>query len=254
MKPAENHISANELQCFLADYAAHLLGCGATCIRIEKNVMRMAHRYGMEVNINIMPSYVEILTSELFIVRKVKPHGISFSINASLSRLSWEVADRKIDFPETLERFERIVATPPTPPMRVLLLASLANASFCRLFGGDLVAMAVVFVATVAGFRLRQILLRRHIDLRVAVVLASFFSATLSACCHIFNLGTTPEIALGTSVLYLVPGVPYINAVTDMIDKHYLCAFSRFMDALVLTVCLTAGLCLGIVILGLNIF
>lgn len=251
--PLRDSIPENELQAFLADYAAHLLGCAATCIRIEKNVKRMAEYYGMEVNINIMPTYVEILTPQSFMVRKVKPHGISFSINASLSRLSWEVADGKLSFKETLERFQSIVATPPTPPMRVLLLASLANASFCRLFGGDIVAMLVVFVATLAGFRLRQILLKRHIDLRVAVVLASFFSATLSACCYVFNLGGTPEIALGTSVLYLVPGVPYINAVTDMIDKHYLCAFSRFMDALILTVCLTAGLSLGIVILGLHL-
>ena len=68
------------------------------------------------------------------------------------------------------------------------------------------------------------------------------------------RLGTTPEIALGTSVLYLIPGVPYINAISDIIGRHYLCALSRFMDACVLTCCLSAGLCIGMFILGLNWF
>ena len=69
-----------------------------------------------------------------------------------------------------------------------------------------------------------------------------------------FGIGSTPEIALGTSVLYLIPGVPYINAVSDMIDRHYLCAFSRFADAVVLTACLSAGLCGGMLVLGLRWF
>ncbi len=69
-----------------------------------------------------------------------------------------------------------------------------------------------------------------------------------------FGWGTTPEIALGTSVLYLIPGVPYINAISDIIGRHYLCALSRFMDACVLTCCLSAGLCIGMFILGLNWF
>ena len=91
-------------------------------------------------------------------------------------------------------------------------------------------------------------------DIRLAFLCASFFSATISAGGHIFEIGSTPEIALGTSVLYLIPGVPYINAVSDMIDRHYLCGFSRFIDALVLTACLSAGLCAGMFILGLKWF
>ena len=75
----------------------------------------------------------------------------------------------------------------------------------------------------------------------------------LSAGCHLFGWGDTPEIALGSSVLYLVPGIPYINSVSDMLGGHYLCAFSRLMNGVVLTVCLSLGLICGLLILNLDI-
>lgn len=249
-----------ETAVFLADYASLLSGCGATCIRIEKNTRRMAAAFGMEFDISIMPThlYVSVWSDKesdaAVVVRKTAACGISFNLNARLSRLSWEVADKRLALAVAVERLGRIRKTRPTEKREVLLLTSLANASFCRLFGGDAIAMAMVFASTLAGYRLKQIMLEEKRDVRLTFLCASFFSAALSAGGHVFHIGTTPEIALGTSVLYLIPGVPYINAVSDMIYKHYLCAFSRFMDAAVLTACLSAGLCAGMLLLGLKWF
>ena len=84
--------------------------------------------------------------------------------------------------------------------------------------------------------------------------MCSFISAVISTSGYIFGWGTTPDLALGTSVLYLVPGVHYINSISDLLDGHYLTAFSRFMMAMMLTVCLSLGLTGGILIMNLNIF
>ena len=249
-----------DIAAFLADYASLLSGCGATCIRIEKNTRRLAEAFDVRFDISIMPTHIYVtiwrsdVAESVVAVRKVTGHGINFNINAKLSRLSWEVADNHIDLSTTMSRFAEICHTVPTGKMEVLLLASLANAAFCRLFGGDLIAMLIVFISTAAGYRLKQIMLEDRRDVRLTFVCSSFFSAALSAAGHIFNIGATPEIAVSTSVLYLIPGVPYINAVSDMIYRHYLCAFSRFMDAAILTVCLSVGLCAGLFMLGLKWF
>lgn len=256
--PAQADI--RRIASFLAEYASWLAGCGATCIRIEKNTRRMAGAFGVGFDISIMPAHVYVsvwdknMTDRSVTVNKTTGKGISFDLNAKLSRLSWEVADNRLDFAGAVSRFEKIKETRPTGKYEVLVLTSLANASFCRLFGGDAIAMLIVFISTLAGYRLKQIMLDDGRDIRLAFLCASFFSATISAGGHIFEIGSTPEIALGTSVLYLIPGVPYINAVSDMIDRHYLCGFSRFIDALVLTACLSAGLCAGMFILGLKWF
>lgn len=245
---------------FLAEYTAWLWGCGATAIRIEKNVWRMAEAFGLEVAVALLPHHIELTlracgTGErTVVIRKMAACGISFDINTRLSRLSWEVADRKIGFREACRRFDQIKETKPTAWWETLLLASLANASFCRLFGGDAVAMAVVFAATLAGFYLKQIMLRNHADVRVTFFCCAFFSAAISVGAEIFKWGDTPDIAIATSVLYLIPGVPYINAASDLIDRHYLCAFGRFCDACVLTAALSAGLATALLLLGIDLF
>lgn len=249
---------AHKIATFLADYAALLYGCGATCIRTEKNTRRMAEAFGMECDISIMPTHIYISVWRKqpadtgMAIRKTIGCGINFNLNARLSRLSWEVADKQLDFATAVERLERIRETKPTGKYEVLLLTSLANASFCRLFGGDWIAMLIVFLSTLAGYKVKQIMLEDKRDVRLTFLCASFFSSALSAGGHIFQIGTTPEVALGTSVLYLIPGVPYINAISDMLDRHYLCAFSRFMDAAVLTACLSVGLCAGMFLLELK--
>lgn len=245
---------------FLAEYAALLLGCGSTCIRIEKNTKRIAEAFGVNLDIFIMPAHVSVSVwssdrkGAVMAQRKTASCGISFDLNTRLSQLSWEIADHNLDFPTAVAHFESIKATKPTGKWEVLILTSLANSAFCRLFGGDWFAMLIVLVSTLAGYRLKQILLEDGCDIRLTFLCASFFSASISAGGHIFNIGTTPELAIGTSVLYLIPGVPYINSVSDMIYRHYLCAFSRFLDAAVLTACLSAGLCVGMLILGLRWF
>lgn len=245
---------------FLAEYASLLSGCGATCIRIEKNTRRLADAFGVGLDISIMPTHVYVSVwdgnpaKSVVAFRKTSPCGISFNLNARLSRLSWEVSDNNLGLTAAVERFERISRTKPTGKWETLFLTGVANASFCRLFGGDVIAMLIVFISTIAGYRLKQIMLEDKRDIRLTFLCASFFSAALSAGGHIFNIGTTPEIALGTSVLYLIPGVPYINSVSDLIYRHYLCGFSRFLDAVVLTVCLSVGLCAGMLLLGLKWF
>ncbi len=253
-------LSVDEVGEFLAEYTAWLWGSGSTAIRIEKNVGRMAKTFGCEMDVALLPRHIELaigasLTGErTVIIRKMAACGISFDINTRLSRLSWEIADGKIGFEEASRRFERIKEVSPTNRWEVLMLASLANASFCRLFGGDLAAMCVVFAATCAGFYLKQIMLGNRADVRLTFFCCAFFSAAISVGAELFRWGGTPEIAIATSVLYLIPGVPYINAASDLIDRHYLCAFGRFCDACVLTACLSAGLASALLLLGMDLF
>lgn len=245
---------------FLADYTSWLFGSGATVIRIKRNVERMSRTFGVVTCVTVMPRHVELsvqfpdVAGQRLFVAPIAACGINFTINTDLSRLSWKIADNDLDITTSRELFDHIISTPPEGKRWIPLLASLANASFCRLFGGDATAMLVVFVATLLGFWLKNRMLGTGKDNRLTFICCSFVSASVCAGATIFGWGATPEIAMATSVLYLIPGVPYISAASDLIDRHYLCAFSRFMDALVLTVCLSVGLCAAIAIFHINYF
>lgn len=252
--------TAQTLCAFLAEYASELFSSGATCIRMERNVRRIAAAYGKSAEIAIFPRHLHITVSEpdsIEVVTSIvamREAPISFQINTQLSRLSWDVADSNLTFGHMVREFQQILRSPGTPRWLVLLLASLANASFCRLFGGDFVAMTVVAIATFAGLSLKQMLTEKKTDFRLTVMICAFVSSILAAADTLFSLGTTPDITIGTSVLYLVPGIPFINSFCDMLDRHYICAFGRLMNAIVITACLSAGLCLGMFAMNVGMF
>lgn len=258
--PTHREKCARELCAFLARYSSALFRSGSTCIRLEKNVSRMARAFGMTAEMSVLPRHIHITVrddeyKEIYTtVATIGDGPISFATNTSLSRLSWDVADGKIGFEEATSEFDSIMKPEMVPGLWLPAVVGLANAAFCRLFGGDIAAMGVVFCAAFAGFMIKQVLAEKRTDIRLAVIICSFVSAVIASGASLFSLGSTPDTAVGTSVLYLVPGIPFINSFCDMIDRHYLCAFGRLMNAVVITCCLSLGLCAGMLFMNIGMF
>ena len=99
MKHSHPTFPVNKTSTFIAEYAAWLYGCGATCTRIRENVARIAKKWNITCQLLIMPGSVELMvfdptTNQSSVVIKRAPHtGISFYKNTYLSRLSWNIAD-----------------------------------------------------------------------------------------------------------------------------------------------------------------
>lgn len=250
--------SVREACEFLSEYAVVLFGSGATCIRLEKNMCRIAESFGMEVAFSVLPQHIHITLKrgeEVFTsVVTIRALPISFAKIASLSKLSWQISDRRIDFECAVATLNRIKHERVIKKWELILLVSLANAAFCRLFNGDIIAMSIVFIATLTGFIFKLEMARRHFDVRIIVFVCALVSSVIASLDGFFSLGTTPGIAIGTSVLYLIPGIPFINSFCDLIGKHYLCAFGRALNAAVLCLCLSAGLSLGLFLMHNGMF
>lgn len=234
-----------ELVDFLSTYAAFLLSSGATALRVEKNVGRIAAHYQKELILTVMPRHIELMlregSTQAFRLVGWK-RGINFFAITKLSRLSWRVIEEGLNVCQAKALMEEVKARKRLPIPMVTVMAGLANASFCRLFEGDYWAMLFVFLATVCGFYTRHKLVNSlGIDMRIGTLIVACLSAIISCGSYIYHLGTTPETALATSVLYLVPGVPYINAFSDYISGHHICAQSWMISALETTVCLGTG-------------
>lgn len=240
---------------FLGDYAGHLLGCGVHTSRVVRNAARIAESFGMDVTITTLMRTMTVSVKSKDIVVNENgecesaytivldvPHGpILFAHNANLSALSWDAFDQKLSLDVLRERFDKIKALPLLNPWLVLLLASIANMSFCKLFGGGPVAMAIVFGATAVGFRCRQLLMKWKVNHYIVFILSAFVASML--CASSFTL--TPadsEIVMVTSVLFLIPGVPLVNGVIDIIEGFTLAGVARLIKALLLILSLAVGL------------
>jgi uncharacterized membrane protein YjjP (DUF1212 family) len=257
-KPIDH--TEQEVCDFLLKYAAYLLGCGATCIRLEKNVQRIAEAYGKNADITIMPRHIHLTISnkdrsEAITSTSTVPHvPIDYDMNTSLSEISWNIADGKMNLQQAEAAFDDILKRKPQNKLLVTLLVAAATAGFCGIFGGDLTSLLIIFCSTFAGYSLKYFLLGKHVDARVVWILCAFVSTVLAAGDFLFNLSTTPQITVSTSVLYLTPGIIFLNSFSDLLNKHYICAYSRLVDAFMFTCCLSLGLCVALMLMQVGMF
>jgi uncharacterized membrane protein YjjP (DUF1212 family) len=231
---------------FIAEYAVCLLGCGVHTSRVMRNSRRIGESFGLMLAMATFHKSIVMTVHDLksgYVrteVVDIPSLPISFEYNSELSSLSWEAFDKHLPLDVLRDRFEAIRSAKKMPAHLILLLVGLANASFCRLFEGDWLSVGIVFVATLAGFFVRQVMQRRGIN-HFIVFSASAFVASMCASTALL-CSATADIAIATSVLYLIPGVPFINGIIDIVEGHALTGCSRLIDAFLLVISIAVGL------------
>jgi len=239
----------NEVVDFLCEYASRLLSCGVHTSRVVRNTQRIAHSQNMWVTLEIFRSHITLTASirgtNHYVTRlvEVPKAPISFSRNSALSSLSWIAYDNDPSLDELKEKYQQILEKPKLSPYLVLLLVALANMSFCKLFGGNPMAMAIVFLGTALGFFLKQKMGQWKSNTFSTFILSAFVASVF--CATVANYFLNPEqtvIAMSTSVLYLIPGVPLVNGVIDIIEGHIMIGASRLIDAMLLIFSIAVGL------------
>ena len=252
------HENLKDTAIFLAEYAATMMAVGAQTSRIQLNTVRMARSFGYHINLLIFPKTLSITLLDTdhnrsyTYIKKTPAMALNFKANMKLSALSWRAFDQKLPLKELWRIFKMIVKEKRESRWVVLLLAALANACFCRLFDGNITSMAIVFMATLAGFLVRQELTRRGVNHLAVFALCAFVSTMIGVTDYLYFHGGTEDISLGTSMLYLVPGVPLINGVMDIIDGHALDGIARLTNACLLIICIAVGLSATVVIFDVD--
>ncbi|MCI1647115.1 MAG: threonine/serine exporter family protein [Bacteroides sp.] len=231
---------------FLLEYANRLMGSGVHTSRVIRNTRRIGKSLDVDVKMSLFQktmvmSVCDNESQEVYNEVTIIPaFPISFELNSELSALSWDACDNHLSLDALWEKYKYIISRPKMDPLCVLFLVGFANASFCALFGGDWTARIIVFSATLIGFYTKQAMQKRKINHYIIFVVSAFI-ASLTASSAL-TLNTTAEIAIATSVLYLVPGVPLLNGVIDIVEGHVLTGCTRLIQALLLVLCISVGL------------
>ncbi len=253
-KKKENLLEVGE---FIAEYASHLMGCGVHTSRVIRNSKRIGESFGYTAQLSI---FQKSMTLSLYDKQTHEHYNevvetpslpINFEQNSELSALSWETYDNHLPLSILKKKYERIISKPAINPFTVLALVSCANASFCKLFGGDWYSVGIVFLATAAGFFLKQRLSLTILNHYIIFIVSAFVASLCASTTLLFN--TTSDIAMATSVLFLVPGVPLINGVIDIVEGHTLTGFARLTQAILLIVCIAIGMAFTLFLIKDNI-
>lgn len=249
-----------ELTNFLSEYTAKMLSIGTYTARIERCVRRIADAYDYEASLMIFVRHfiISVMDPADNSIRRtyVKTGAaaqISFDLISELSALSWEIYDEKIPLARARASFAEILASQKKSFAKTLVLLSVANAAFCELFGGDGGAMALVFAATAFGICARYLLSKLKINLKIQYIAVSFAVSFIVSLGTRYGLSATPDVAVGSSILFLIPGVWLINSVFDILNENMLVGISRGLNTGLLIICIAIGLFLTLSISNLGL-
>ncbi len=232
----------------LLEIGALLMSSGASTGRIRVTINRIAEAKGYQCDLLITHRALMLTLGDtdhpsfFSSLKRTSPHGVNFKLVSGISRMSWRVVQEKWNVEKISEDLERLKALPHFSRWIILTFVALAGSSFCRLFGGEAIEMIVTFVATFIGLFVRQEAHKRQFNPYLCVLFAATTSSMIAGAAMHYNIGAEPEHAFATSVLYLIPGVPFINSFTDLIDGNILNGVVRGVHGLIISFAIALGL------------
>lgn len=239
---------AQSVGTILLEIGAMLMSSGASTNRTRVTMERIARGlgYGIELLITqraLMLTIIEKDQQHFFSrLKRISPHGVNFRIVSGISHLSWNVMEENWTIAQISDELQRLKSLPHYPRLVVLGLVGLAGSAFCNIFGGGYVEMTVAFVATVAGLFVRQEAMRTKFNPYLCVYFAAFTASFIAGLAEHFQIGAQPDKAFATSVLFLVPGIPLINSVTDLMEGNIQNGIVRAVNGLMVAFSIAMGL------------
>ena len=232
----------------LLEIGSLLMSSGASTHRTRITMIRIAHGLGYGIELLITQRALMLTITEkdhhFFFSRmkRISPLKPNFRMVSGISHLSWNVQEQKWSVEKINEELDRLKQLSFYPRGVLLTTVGLAGAGFCFLFGGDYLNMAVAFVATVIGLLVRQESAKMKFNPYLCVYFAALVASFIAGLSETFEIGASPDKAVVTSVLFLVPGIPLINSVTDMIDGNIQNGWVRAVNGLLIAFAIALGL------------
>lgn len=240
---------------------ACLLARGAHSGRVMRNLERMASSWGYGIHMNsffkgISLTVIDKNNRETAISRYLDslPPVVQFSSITEISHLSWRVSHDNLSPAEAREAIEAIVQEPKPKNIWVAVAIGFSCAGLCLFSNGGMLNAGTAFLGAFTGYWAKLWMDGHKFNSFIGIFVASFITTLITGTFARFHILPSQEAAIATAVLYLIPGVPLINVVIDMIEGYYTAALNRMLFAFLIVLSISAGIWTSLTLLGLSYF
>lgn len=261
LKKLENTVTARRVADLLLDMGTYMLASGAHCGRLASNLSRMAIVWDYAIDLNPSFKGLQVTVKDLNNIEdtitsyKTSPeHNVHLSVLTDISALSWKVSEEKLSIDFVEKSFQEIKQKPNYPVWLVTLAVGFSCAGLCAFALGDIWNVLIAFVGASVGYLVKWKISTWKFNAMIVVAVAAFVTTLISGAGYLNNIGARPEAAMATAVLYLIPGVPLINTVIDLIEGYLSSSINRALFAGFILLCIASGMTLCITILGISNF
>lgn len=247
-----------------------LMESSADTSRVKRNMERTAAYLGLpkeNLHMNIDYYMLQVNVSDEYHsfskMQRCDKHVINMLAIQEISKLSWRAIQKDYSLDKYEEELEKIAnGKHYYKDWMIAIGAGLACGGFCIQFGCDWTAFFYASIAAILGNRLRMFLNHSGSNLYANFAVAAFVSTILAWLSSFLSTPTvqaalpeflrpilfteTPWHPLLACALYIVPGVPLINAVNDLLDNHINTGLVRAMNTLLIVIAMSFGIMLAI--------
>ncbi|RGS70999.1 threonine/serine exporter ThrE family protein [Mitsuokella sp. AF21-1AC] len=230
-----------------------LMESGADSDRTVRDMMRVAAYMGIpedRVHQHIM--YTTLMlnindeTHSYTEFRKCKKHGINMTALSAVSKLTWRALAKNYTLEEFEQQLMAIKNRPRNYPFWLTALgAGAACGGFCKLFGGSWLDFFLTALCAFLGFYVKRLCTSYGFNIYAVIAITSF-ATTMLAWSTQFLTGTMNWYPLIACTLFLVPGIPLINAVDDLLNNFIVSGMTRAMNTLLVVGSMTFGIVIAI--------
>ena len=254
-------ISIDHFANIVLDVSILLLESGAHCERINRNIQRIASNSPYDVEMLLSFTAVSIsvydknsLERSITVNKRIKHHGVHYGVLTNTSLLTWQLSDKEISLCELIEKIKDVKEAPKYSVWLVRFFIGIACACLCLLINGDWIDAGFAFLASFVGLIVRQEMIKTGFNLMVSITCSAFITTSISGIDVLFNIGTFPSSSVATAVLFLIPGVPLINSIIDLIEGYIPVGIARGAFGGFILLCIAIGMFLSMNILGISNF
>jgi len=240
--------SLEPLAILALDAGRILMEAGASASSIEELVEKVALGLGAE-STELRIGYASLALTVfqdghgITRMRRVGHIGVNMRLAQEVSRFAGRVAAREISIDKARTELDRLAAaTPRYPPWIAAIAVGIACAAFGQLLDGDWYGAGPIFIASTAGQYFRHTLLAHRVNVYLCVTVISLFSCVIGGLGALWLGSQAITTATIASVLFLVPGVPAVNAQTDILEGHPTLGNARAVNVLMTLIFMAAGI------------
>lgn len=229
-----------------------LLESAADTNRVMRNMKRTAAFLGLpEEHLHIYVTYNMLMVNlsdaehSFSKFQRCDKHGINMTTISLISKLSWKAIREDYSIERYAEELEAIASRPRNyTPVQVAIGTGFACGGFCIQFGCDWTAFFYASFAAAIGMYLRGLMLRKGLNNYMGIAVAAFISTVIAwATTYLPSTWTdTPLHPLLACALFIVPGVPLINFVDDMLDNYIQVGLTRAINTFLMIVAMSFGI------------
>lgn len=225
-----------------------LLGSGADTAEVQESMVRFAAAFGFEAHLVVTYEalLLTVVSGEQFRTKvgyRVPAMNVNMAAVAAVSHLLGEVEAGRWRLSEAQKELADIEHRSPVYGRWLIAIAlGLTAASLARLFGGDWPTFWVSWLAGSVGMWMRQELGRRGFNLFFIPFAAALVSGVIGGAAVLLGVSATPALCLVAPGMIIVPGVPLVNALQDMIKNHVTVGLARLGLGSLITLAITFGL------------